>query len=339
MLALSGLERMRRSVDFIAAPPPIYHLTGLAPVEAEAGRTAFTMPVTPWLQTPVPGLIPGGVIAFLADGPLGTAIMTTLPPLAYMSTSDISMSFLRPSTLDSGTLTGRAHVVHAGRSVALSEVTIEDSQGRQVAHGTSRGFVLKAPGAPPPSELAVDVEYTTPDPYLRPVTGAPTSLDDWDRMGGLEILRRCVDDLSYAPPLYHLTGLRPIEALEGRCSFVLPASAWLMPPAINLYGGAIAMLADAALSGAVMTIVAPAGSFVSLDLKVNFLRPVLPDGSLLTAVATLRHRGRTMAVATAELFNEDGKRIAMASSSALLLPDRGWGEITTAADREVSDPA
>ena len=339
MLALSGLERMRRSVAGIATRPPIYHLTGLVPVEAEARRSAFTMPVTPWLQTPVPGLIPGGVIAFLADGPLGTAIMTTLPPLAYMSTSDLSMSFLRPATLDSQALTGKAQVIHAGRSVALSEVTIEDSQGRQVAHGTSRGFVLKAPSAPPPSEFAVAMEYPTPDPYLRPVTGSPTSLDDWDRMSGLEILRRCVDDLAFAPPLYHLTGLRPIEALEGRCSFVLPASAWLMPPAINLYGGAIAMLADAALSSAVMTILPPAGSFVSLDLKVNFLRPVLPDGNLLTAVATLRHRGRTMAVATAELFNEDGKRIAMASSSALLWPDRSWAEITTSADREVPDPA
>jgi hypothetical protein len=40
-----------------------------------------------------------------------------------------------------------------------------------------------------------------------------------------------------------------------------------------------------------------------------------------------------MAVATAELFNEDGKRIALASSSAMLLA-RPWSEITTAADPE-----
>ena len=62
-------------------------------------------------------------------------------------------------------------------------------------------------------------------------------------------------------------------------------------------------------------------------------------GGMLTAVATLAHRGRTMAVATAELFNEGGKRIAIASQSALLLPGRPWSEITTLADRTIPAPA
>lgn len=57
--------------------------------------------------------------------------------------------------------------------------------------------------------------------------------------------------------------------------------------------------------------------------------------TFVTAPATVVHRGRTMAVATAELFNEEGKRIAMASSSAMLLPDRPWSEIASVADREL----
>ena len=55
----------------------------LIPTEAGYGSSTFAMPVTPWLQTTVPGLITGGILAFLADGPLGTAIMTVLPPLGY----------------------------------------------------------------------------------------------------------------------------------------------------------------------------------------------------------------------------------------------------------------
>jgi uncharacterized protein (TIGR00369 family) len=278
----------------------------------------------------------GGIIAFLADGPLGTAIVTVLPPLAYMTTSDLSLSFLQPGTLESGTLIGRARLIHGGRSVALSEVTIEDSLGRHLAHGTSRGFILTAPGAPPPPEdTPRQREYTTPDPYLRPVAGAPVSQDDWNRMTGLEVLRLCIDDRTYAPPIYHLTGVRPTQADEGTCTFVLPASPWLASPAPVLYGGAIAMLADAALSCAVMTINPAGSSFAPLDLKVNYLRPVLPDGSLMTARATLVHRGRSMAVATAEITNEEGKRIALASSSSMLLPGRPWSELASATDREV----
>jgi uncharacterized protein (TIGR00369 family) len=340
VLALQGVERFRLGIESRAARPPIHHLTGLVPVAAEAGSSTFTMPLTPWLQTPVPGLITGGVIALLADAPLGAAIITSLPPLAYMTTSDLSMSFLRPATLESRSLTGRAQVIHAGRSVALSEVTIEDAQGRQIAHGTSRGFILAAAAVPAGNELAPAASgYATPDPYLRvPVAGSPVSLDDWASMSGLEVMRRCVEDRAYLPPIHHLTGMHPTEVVEGRCAFVMPASAWLMAPAITLYGGAIAMLADAALSSAITTLIPAGGSFASLDLKVNYLRPVAPDGGLLTAVATLAHRGRTMAVAAAELLDERGKRIAIASQSALLLPGRPWSEITTLADRAIPAP-
>jgi uncharacterized protein (TIGR00369 family) len=337
-LLLPGIERMRQTTRGEGARPPIHHLTGLRPVESGFGTSTFSMPVTPWLQTTVPELLVGGIIAFLADGPLGTAIVTVLPPLAYMTTSDLSLSFLQPGTLESGTLIGRARLIHGGRSVALSEVTIEDSLGRLLAHGTSRGFILTAPDAPPePPEGIRQSNYPTPDPYLRPVAGAPISQDDWNRMTGLEALRACIEG-SQTPPIYHLTGLRPTHAEEGSCTFTLPASQWLASPAPVLYGGAIAMLADAALSCAVMT-TSPAGSsFAPLDLKVNYLRPVLPDGSLMSARATVVHRGRSMAVATAEVTNEGGKRIALASSSNMLLPGRPWSELAGATDRDVFEP-
>src|ERR1700681_2213863 len=101
--------------------PPIYHLTGLVPVEAGHGSSTFTMPVSPWLQTTVPGLITGGMLALLAGWAPGTAMMTILPPLGYMTTSDLALSFLQPGTLDSGALVGRARLIHGGKSVALSE--------------------------------------------------------------------------------------------------------------------------------------------------------------------------------------------------------------------------
>jgi uncharacterized protein (TIGR00369 family) len=332
-LSLPGVDRMRQTVRGRAGSPPIRHLTGLTPVESGFGFSTFSMPASPWLQSTVPGLMTGGIIAFLADGPLGTAIVTMVPPLSYMTTSDLSMSFLQPATLESGSLIGRARLIHGGRSVALSEVAIEDGQGRQLAHGTSRGFLLKVPDAPPYEPHELPPPSSTPDPYLRrPVAGAPIPQEEWDRITGIEALRLCIDGLR-PPPLYHLTGLRPTEAEEGSSTFVLPASPWLASPSPVLYGGAIALLADAALSGAVMTVNPKGGSFAALDLKVNYLRPVVPDGGLMTARATLVHRGRSMAVATVELTNEDGKRIALASSSTMLLPDRPWSDITGAPDQ------
>ncbi|MGZ6256390.1 MAG: PaaI family thioesterase, partial [Candidatus Limnocylindria bacterium] len=181
-LGLPGLERMAQTARGLTGAPPIHHLTGLKPVDAGPGTCTFEMPVTPWLETMVPGLVTGGVIAFLADGPLGGAIITTLPRLGYMTTSDLAMSFLRAGTMSCGTIAGKARLIHGGKSLALSEVSVEDGQGRQLAHGTTRGFLLTAPGAPPALDPPATPVYPTPDPYLRrPVLGAPVPQDDWDR--------------------------------------------------------------------------------------------------------------------------------------------------------------
>ena len=335
VLALPGLERMRATVRGRAARPPIHHLTGLTPSESGFGTSTFTMPASPWLQTTVPGLMTGGVLAFLADGPLGTSIMTVLPPLAYMTTADLTLSFLRPATLESETLIARGKLIHGGRSVALSEVSIDDAHGHHLAHGTTRGFVLQAPGVQD-SEPVEPNTYDTPDPYLRPVAGRPLDAEQWARKSGLDVLGECIA-FQAVPPIYHLTGLHPVEAAEGTCTFAMPASPWLCSPQPVLYGGAIALLADAALSCAVMTTIRAGTSFASLDLKVNYLRPVAPDGRLLHARAHLVHRGRSLTLAEAELFNEDGKKIAVASSSAIVL-NRPWSELAAAADREVPAP-
>jgi hypothetical protein len=46
-----------------------------------------------------------------------------------------------------------------------------------------------------------------------------------------------------------------------------------------------------------------------------------------------------MAVATAEVTNEDGKTVALASSSNMLLPGRPWSELASLGDRELPPPA
>jgi uncharacterized protein (TIGR00369 family) len=78
------------------------------------------------------------------------------------------------------------------------------------------------------------------------------------------------------------------------------------------------MLADEALACAIAT-AAPAGTAVAaMDLKVNFLRPALPDGRDLRAHGRVRHVGRTIAIAESEVTNADGKPLVLATGSAML---------------------
>jgi uncharacterized protein (TIGR00369 family) len=121
--------------------------------------------------------------------------------------------------------------------------------------------------------------------------------------------------------------------------FVQPATEWLNSPARALYGGAIAWVVDIALSGAVHTTVQAGSVFAPLDLKVNFVRPVFPDMRDLTAEARVTHRGRSLAVATCELRNADGRKVAVGTSSCIILPGRQWsgGEVAPEDDAPESE--
>ncbi|MDQ3957200.1 MAG: PaaI family thioesterase [Actinomycetota bacterium] len=321
LFGLSGLELMQSFLDRGGPRPPLSHLTGMMPTVFEHGRSTFTMPATPWLLSP-PGFIPGGALAVLADGPLGCAVHTALPPATPYTTSELSMTFIRPVTEASGTLTGDGRLIHAGRTLGLSEVAITDGRGRLVAHGTSRCYVFDplspAPEPPHPLPRLEPPVYDSPDPYERPVEGETLPTSIWADRSGLDVLQACIAQEVPPPPMYYLTGIRPTAASEGSSTFVMPATEWLNSPLARVQGGAIAWLADCALSCAVQTTVPAGMTYLTLDLKVNFLRPVEADGRELTATGTVVHGGRTLAIANAEVVNADGKKVAFGTGTIMI---------------------
>jgi uncharacterized protein (TIGR00369 family) len=144
----------------------------------------------------------------------------------------------------------------------------------------------------------------------------------WDELPGAEIVRRQLAGELPPPPLHHLTGLRPVEVGNGTATVVMPRTEWLASPSGRLQGGAIAMLADFAMLIAVET-TTPAGmAFAGLDLKANFLRPVPPDETELTARAEIVHAGRTIAITRATVSNAEGKPVLLATGSSIYLPAR-----------------
>jgi len=77
-LALPGLESLQLFTDARVLSPPISYLTGMSLTEVGPGTARFDMPITGWLVGPH-GRSYLGVLAILADGPLGCAIHTVLP--------------------------------------------------------------------------------------------------------------------------------------------------------------------------------------------------------------------------------------------------------------------
>ena len=334
VLSLPGLERMERSVTGDFAPPPIHHFTGMRPSATAPDESEFTMPSTRWWITPA-GYFPMGVAAFLADGPAGGSIVTALPPGRVLTTSDLTMNFLRPMTHESGMLVARSRLIHAGKSLALSEFTVHDGDDRLIAHGSSRCYLfdLQVPDVGGEDLGSRAEEYDTPDPYLREdVPGDIVPGEAWDELSGLEVMRaQAAGDLPL-PPINHYWGAHFTEFEEGSATYDVPMHGWHLSPAGTVYGGAISLHADIAMNGAVQTTVGPKTAYSPLDLKVNFLRPVFADGRNLRFRSQVVHRGRRMAVARCEAINADDKRVAVATGSFVVMPDRSWAQAPVVSD-------
>ena len=324
--ALPGLEQLRALQAGIAPAPPVSRLTGMVLSDVAPDTATFTMPATRWLLSPQ-GLISVGTLAILADGPLGCAVHTALPARTAYATSEMSLRLLRPAR-PGGRLVARGTLVHAGRTLALSGVQITDERGRLLVDGSSLCFVRPLPVRAAPSETEAtggeraDAAPQSPDPWERPVLGEVLAQDVWERLSGLEVLQAQIGGELPVPPIHFLTGVTLTEATAGEAVFALPCHEWLCSPLGTVEGGAIAMLADCALSSAIQTVAAPGAALAAMDLKVNFVRPVRPDGRRLVAHGRVRHAGRTITIAEAEVVSADGKTVALATGSAMLLSGR-----------------
>lgn len=85
----------------------------------------------------------------------------------------------------------------------------------------------------------------------------------------------------------------------------------------TIHGGLISELADAAIGTAHSTEIAENESFTSMDLKVNFIRPVWK--STLRACARVTHQGKTVSHYHCDIFRDDGKVVATAVSMVMTL--------------------
>ncbi len=320
--SLTGMESLRQ----LRGRPPMGRLTGVAFEGADEGTATFSMPVSGWLEWSSAG-VPGGLLALPTDAALGCALQSMLPAHTQYTTAEMSMTYVRPARVGS-VVTAHGRSLYAGRTMGLSEAEVVDGEGRLIAHSTSRMRIFRdrsagAPtrggtAAPPAAVVTATAPDDGPDPYLRPLEGA---VDQADARGmrGIEVVQAQIRGDLPLPPLHHLLGITPTDAGDGAAACALPLSGWLATPFGWPQGGFMVVLCDLTLALAVQTTLAPGERIASVDVKVNFLRAVAGDGSLIEARARVVHRGRSLAVSTAEVIAADGRTVALATGSAALL--------------------
>ena len=130
-------------------------------------------------------------------------------------------------------------------------------------------------------------------------------------------LKRVVAGELDPPPVAALVGMRLVEIEEGRAVFELDAGPQHASPLGTLHGGILCDVADAAMGCAHASCLQAGESFTTLELKINFLKPVWRGR--LTAVARVVKAGRTVGLVDCQITDESGSLVAFATSTCLTL--------------------
>jgi uncharacterized protein (TIGR00369 family) len=260
------------------------------------------------------------VYALFADAPLTSAIWTTLPAGKAVATSELNLSFVRPMSRKTASIVGRAETIHSGSQVGLSMIQITDQDGRLLAFGSTRCLISDVRVEPHAAYPAPDLgPIDPPDPYLR---RAPEDgyFNLEEVLSGIPItLQQRTVTGEKIFPVWRLTGYRPTLVEDGHVRAVLPSAAWFSNGSPSIYGGVLAWAAEFTMGAAVYSTLSAGEVFGTLDMHIRFTRPAIVNSGNLTLSASVSHRGKRLRVSSCNVDNAEGKRVAMATSSALVI--------------------
>src|SRR5262249_1966501 len=120
------------------------------------------------------------------------------------------------------------------------------------------------------------------------------------------------------PPVATLLGISLASFKDGEAIGTLAAGDNHTNPMGTVQGGVLAALADGAMGWAYMTTLGEGESYTTLEMKINFLRPVWKG--TLTATARIKKGGKTVGLVECDVADAEGNLAAYAVS-AHMTPD------------------
>ena len=135
----------------------------------------------------------------------------------------------------------------------------------------------------------------------------------------LEVARRMIAGEIDKPPIAHTLDFTMTAIDEvGTARFEMDADpARHANPMGTLHGGVFCTLADSAMGMAFAATLEEGESFTTLELKINYMKPVWR--SHLVADARVVKRGRDVGLTECEVFDGEGALIAHATSTCMVL--------------------
>lgn len=140
------------------------------------------------------------------------------------------------------------------------------------------------------------------------------------KLDGIEFMNKiAAGELPGAPIAGHF-GLDVVEVGDGTVTFRCSPDESHYNPIGMVHGGLVCTLLDSALGCATHTTLPAGTGYTSIEIKVNFLRPVSADNGPLICTGRVTKPGRRVTFAEGEVVDNEGKVVATASGSLLIFP-------------------
>lgn len=137
-------------------------------------------------------------------------------------------------------------------------------------------------------------------------------------MSGLDYLQAMVEGKLPAPPIAALMNFVIAEVKKERVVFTVEPAEYHYNPIGIVHGGLAATLLDSVMSCAVQTILPAGVAYTTVELKVNFIRPITVDTGQLQGIGQLVHAGRRLATAEGRLVDADGKLYSHGTTTCMI---------------------
>ncbi len=122
------------------------------------------------------------------------------------------------------------------------------------------------------------------------------------------------------PPVGQLVGFKLTAIEKGRAVIELEATTERHAnPMGTLHGGILCDIADAAMGMAYASLLDSGESFTTLELKINFLKPIW--NAKLQAIGKVVKSGRMVGLVECDVLDEKQQLVARASSTCMTLRD------------------
>jgi uncharacterized protein (TIGR00369 family) len=137
-------------------------------------------------------------------------------------------------------------------------------------------------------------------------------------MSGLEFLQAVQEGRLNLPPIFMTLGMIGFEIRDGYVDFTVEPQEYHYNPIGVVHGGVAATLLDSAMGCAIHSTLEAGIGYTTLELKINYIRPLTMQTGVVHGVGTVIHRGGQIATAEGKVVDAAGKLYAHATTTCLL---------------------